>query len=64
MGSDPAPYFSSLFLVHKEAYWVKAEGKFRTTNVRKISNFSRFIDDLIAVFLKNTIKPRLQSFIY
>ena len=47
MGSDPAPFFANLFLVHKETDWVKAQRKLGTIVVRKINNSIRFIDDLL-----------------
>ena len=47
MGSDPAPFFANLFLVHKETDWVKAQRKLGTIIVRKINNSIRFIDDLL-----------------
>ena len=46
MGSDPAPFFTNLFLAHKEADQVKAQRKLGTINVRKIDKSFRFIDDL------------------
>ena len=49
MGSDPAPFFSNLFLAHKEADWVKAQRKLGTIIVRKFNNSIRFIDDLLAL---------------
>ena len=45
-GSNPAPFFANLFLVYKEADWVKAQRKLGTINVQKINNSCRFIDDL------------------
>ena len=36
----------NLFLVHKEADWVKAQRKLETINIRKINNSFQFIDDL------------------
>ena len=47
MGSDPSPIFADLILDHKEADWTKAQRMFGTTNVRKINNCFRFIDDLL-----------------
>ena len=32
MGSDPASFFTNLFLAHKEADWVKAQCKFGVIN--------------------------------
>ena len=49
MGSDPAPFFANLFLVYKEADWVKAQRKLGTISVRKINNCFRFIDDLLSL---------------
>ena len=49
MGSDPAPFFAKSFLFHKEADWVKAQGKLGTINVRKFNNTFRFIDDLLSL---------------
>ena len=49
MGSDPAPFFTNLFLAHKEADQVKAQRKLGTINVRKIDKSFRFIDDLPSV---------------
>ena len=46
MGFDQAPFFTNLFLAHKEADWVKTQRKLQTINVRKINNSFRFIDDL------------------
>ena len=49
MGSDPAPFFSNLFLAHKESDWIKAQRKLGTINVRKINYSFRFIDDLLSL---------------
>ena len=49
MGSDPVPFFASLFLAHKEADWVKTQRKLGTINVRKINNSIRLIDDLLSL---------------
>ena len=49
MGSDPAPLFANLFLAHNEADWVKAQRKLGTSNIRKINNSYRFIDDLLSL---------------
>ena len=49
MGSDPAPFFTNLFLAYKEADWVKAQRKIGRINVRKINNSIRFTDDLLSL---------------
>ena len=49
MGSKSAPFFANLFLVHKEADWVKAQRKLGIINVRKINNFFWSIDDLLSL---------------
>ena len=49
VGSDPAPFFASLFLAHKVADWIKAQQKLGTISVRKINNCFRFIDDLLSL---------------
>ena len=45
----PALFFANLSLSHKETDWVKVERKLGTTNVRKINNSFRFIDDLLSL---------------
>ena len=49
MGFDPVPFFANLFLAHKEADWVKAQGKLGTINVWKINNSFRSINDLLSL---------------
>ena len=41
MGFDPVPCFANLFLVHKDADWVKTQRKLGTINVQKINNSFR-----------------------
>ena len=45
----PALFFANFSLSHNETDWVKAERKLGTTNVRKINNSFRFIDDLLSL---------------
>ena len=45
----PALFFANFSLSHKETDWVKAKRKLGTTNVRKINNSFRFIDDLLSL---------------
>ena len=42
--------------VHKEADWVKTQGKLEAINVAKINNSFRFIDDLPSVTYTSTFK--------
>ena len=39
MGFDPVPFFTKLFLAHKEAYWVKAQRKLGTMFEKSIIPF-------------------------
>ena len=45
--SETAPFFTNLFLAHKEADWIKAQRKLGTINVLKINNSLQFIGDLL-----------------
>ena len=56
VGSDPAPFFTNLFLAHKEADWVKAQCKVGTISVQKINNSFRFIDDFLSLNNDSTFK--------
>ena len=49
MLSDPAPFFTNLFLAHKEDDWVKVQRKLGTINVWKINNFFQCPDDLLSL---------------
>ena len=49
VGSDPALFCENLFVAHKEADWVKTQGKLTTISVPKINNSFRFIDDLLSL---------------
>ena len=53
MGSDPAPFFTSLFLAHRETDWVKVQRKLGKINIPKINNFFWFIDHLLSLNDKN-----------
>ena len=61
VGSDPAPFFASLFLAHKEAGWVKAQSKLGTINVRKINNLFRFINDLLSLNDDSTFEKHYKA---
>ena len=56
VGSDLAPFFTNLFLAHKEADWVKAQCKVGTISIQKINNSFRFIDDFLSLNNDSTFK--------
>ena len=49
MGSDPAPFFATLFLYHYERKWLLELKKKDLVSARKFGNTFRFIDDLNVV---------------
>ena len=49
MGSDPAPYFSNLFLYRYEPKWLKKMKKENNILARKFGRVFRYIDDLLAI---------------
>ena len=55
-GSNPAPFCGNLLLDHKKADWVKAQRKLVTTNVQKIINSFRFINDLLSLNYDSTFE--------
>ena len=56
VGSDLAPFFTNLFLAHKEADWVKTQCKVGTISIQKINNSFRFIDDFLSLNNDSTFK--------
>ena len=55
-GSNPAPFCGNILLDHKKADWVKAQRKLVTTNVQKIINSFRFINDLLSLNYDSTFE--------
>ena len=49
MGSDPAPFFTNLFLYFYESKWMNELKKNDLIKARKLCNIFRFIDDLNSI---------------
>ena len=49
MESEPAPFFTNLFLAQKEADLVKGQHKLGTIIVRKINNSFQLNNDLLSL---------------
>ena len=58
VGSDPAPFCENLFVAHKEADWVKTQGKLTTISAQQINNSFRFIDDLLSLNNASTFRKQ------
>ena len=53
MGSDPASFFTNLFLFFYESGWLKSIKNSNYNVARKFGNIFRFINDLIAINDRN-----------
>ena len=53
MGSDPASFFTNLFLFFYESEWLKSIKNSNYNVARKFGNIFRFINDLIAINDRN-----------
>ena len=61
-GSNPAPFCRNLLLDYKKADWFKAQRNLVTTNVQKIINSFRFINDLLSLNYDSTFEKHCKDF--
>ena len=61
MGSDPAPFFANLCLLHKEADWVKAQRTLGTISVQNNNKSFRFIDVLLLLHNCSTFEKHCKD---